>query len=251
VIPFIEISHAAVQSEPAPRVEARFAGLVGEGWNQLPAPIRRRFSHLLADGERIIYLGDVAHTTIRPLGRIFAQLARLVGAPLPMRASGRLPVAVIVTGCERLGGQLWTRIYDQAGGFPQVIQSLKCFGGTTGLEERVGGGVGMRLTLRVENRALVFRSTGYFVQCLGMQVSIPGWLTPGIIEVIHREEAQGRFSFSLSVTHVWAGRIIDQIAFFREGHLRRSRTCGLRTAAIHARIPPCAGAQPPALRRVP
>jgi hypothetical protein len=183
---------------------------------QLPAPIRRRFSRHLADGERIVYLGEVTATHMTLAGRLVAQLARLVGAPLPLEASGCVPVTVIVTGSEQLCGQVWTRIYDRGRRFPQVIQSVKQFGGATGLEEIVAHGVGMRLKLTVSDGALVFRSAGYFIRCLGMQLSLPNWLTPGAIEVIHREESSGQFSFSLSVTHLWAGHVIDQIALFRE-----------------------------------
>jgi hypothetical protein len=194
----------------------RFARLAGESWSRLPASIRRRFSRHLADGERIVYLGEVAATHMTLVGRLVAQLARLVGAPLPLEASGSVPVTVIVTGSERLGGQVWTRIYERERGFPQVIQSVKSFGGATGLEEIVGRGVGMRLRLSVRDGALLFRSAGYFIRCLGVQLSLPNWLTPGVIEVVHREQAGGKFSFSLSVTHVWAGHVIDQIAFFCE-----------------------------------
>ena len=184
----------------------------------LPAPIRRRFSRHLADGERVVYLGHVAATHMTLAGRLIAQLARLVGAPLPLEPGGCVPVTVIVTGSERFCGQVWTRIYDRARGFPQVIQSVKRFGGATGLEEIVAHGVGMRLKLKVSDGALVFRSAGYFIRCLGVQVSLPRWLTPGAIEVVHREESSGQFSFSLSVTHLWAGPVIDQIALFREEH---------------------------------
>jgi hypothetical protein len=197
-------------------VETRFSRLAGHSWMRLPAPIRRRFSRHLADGQRIVYLGEVAATHMTIVGRVVAQLARLVGAPLPLEASGCVPVTVIVTGSERLCGQVWTRIYDRAHGFPQVIQSVKRFGGATGLEEIVAHGVGMRLKLGVRNRALVFRSAGYFIRCLGVQLSLPNWLTPGVIEVVHQEESAGQFSFSLSVTHPWAGHVIDQRAFFRE-----------------------------------
>jgi hypothetical protein len=197
-------------------VETRFARLAGTSWTQLPAPIRRRFSRHLAEGQRIVYLGDVAATHMTIVGRLVAQLARLVGAPLPLESGGCVPVTVIVTGSERLGGQVWTRIYERARGFPQVIQSVKRFGGATGLEEIVARGVGMRLRLSVRDRALVFRSAGYFIRCLGVQLSLPIWLTPGVIEVVHREESSGRFSFSLSVTHSLAGHVIDQLAFFRE-----------------------------------
>jgi hypothetical protein len=203
-------------SERACDVETRFATLAGEAWMRLPAAIRRRFSRHLADGRRIVYLGEVAATHMTVVGHLVAQLARLVGAPLPLEASGGVPVTVIVTGSERLGGQVWTRIYDRAGGFPQVIQSVKRFGGATGLEEIVARGVGMRLRLGVRDRALVFRSAGYFIRCLGVELSLPHWLTPGVIEVVHREESAGQFSFSLSVTHSWAGHVIDQRAFFRE-----------------------------------
>ena len=197
-------------------VETRFSRLAGHSWMRLPAPIRRRFSRHLADGQRIVYLGEVAATHMTIVGRVVAQLARLVGAPLPLEASGCVPVTVIVTGSERLCGQVWTRIYDRGHGFPQVIQSVKCFGGATGLEEIVARGVGMRLKLSVRDRALVFRSAGYFIRCLGVELPLPDWLTPGVLEVVHREEAAGRFSFSLSVTHSWAGHVIDQRAFFRE-----------------------------------
>ena len=196
--------------------DTRFALLAGDSWMRLPAPIRRRFSRHLADGERIVYLGEVAATHMTLVGRVVAQLARLVGAPLPLEAGGCVPVTVIVTGSERLGGQIWTRIYDRVRGFPQVIQSVKHFGGATGLEEIVAHGVGMQLRLSVRDGALVFRSAAYFIRCLGVQLSLPAWLTPGVIEVVHREESAGHFSFSLSVTHTWAGHVIDQIAFFRE-----------------------------------
>ena len=196
--------------------ENRFADLAGEAWNELPFPVRRRFSRHLGEGERVIYLGEVAHTRLSRTGWLVAQVARIVGAPLPLERSERMAVSVLVTGCERLGGQLWTRIYDRAHGFPQVIQSVKRFGGATGLEEMVGCGVGMRLKLSVRERALVFRSAGYFLRCFGIELSLPLWMTPGVIEVVHREESCGRFSFSLSVEHAWAGHIIDQVAFFRE-----------------------------------
>jgi Domain of unknown function (DUF4166) len=207
---------ACIPGAGARAVDCRFALLAGDSWTQLPAPIRVRFSRHLADGERIVYVGEVAATHMTPAGRLLAQLARLVGAPLPLEEGGCLPVTVVVTGSERLGGQVWTRIYDRVRGFPQVIQSLKHFGGATGLEEIVARDVGMRLRLSVRDGALVFRSAGYFVRCFGTRLSLPAWLTPGVIEVVHREESAGQFSFSLNVTHIWAGHVIDQIAFFRE-----------------------------------
>jgi hypothetical protein len=112
--------------------------------------------------------------------------------------------------------QLWTRIYHEPGRLPQVISSIKRFDGPTGLEECVDRGIGMALTIRVEARAIVIESAGYFWRVGRVRLPIPGWLTPGRITVTHREERAGRFSFSLTVEHALFGTTIQQIAFFRD-----------------------------------
>lgn len=48
--------------------------------------------------------------------------------------------------------------------------------------------------------ALVFRSAGYFLRIGARCLRRPTWLTPGLIEVVHREER--------------AGCIVEQLAFF-------------------------------------
>ena len=63
-----------------------------------------------------------------------------------------------VTEDSRRAASIWTRLYARRNGFPQVVHSSKRFAGPTGLEEYVGYGVGMALTVYVENGALIFRS---------------------------------------------------------------------------------------------
>jgi Domain of unknown function (DUF4166) len=192
-----------------------FRTLVGtEQWGCLPASVRRRFGRHLAVGESVMYLGEVASTTLTMVGWIWAQLLRAFGAPLPLTALCHSPCVVVVTGGSCANTQLWTRIYHEAGRLPQVIRSMKSFSGPTGLEECVNAGISMALTVSVESRALVFRSRAYQWQCGPIRLSIPLWLTPGYLEVRHREERYGRFSFELSTTHPWFGRIIHQVAYF-------------------------------------
>ena len=114
------------------------------------------------------------------------------------------------------GGQIWTRLYARRKGFPQVIHSSKRFAGPTGLEEYVGRGVGMTLTVDAREGALIFRSKDYFVELFGRRVNLPRWLTPGAIFVTHAELPDGTFSFTLQVIHPRFGLMIRQMAMFQE-----------------------------------
>jgi hypothetical protein len=194
-----------------------FRELAGErGWRRLPLPVRARFGRELGPGETIAFVGAVAETRMTAFGWLWAQVARLVGAPLPLSRLSRTPAAVVVSQDASANSQCWTRIYHEDGRLPQVIRSTKRFAGPTGLEECVNAGVGMALDVTVEHRTLVFRSREYFWRCGRLRLRIPDWLTPGRIDVLHREERAGRFSFTLVVTHPWFGESIRQVAFFRD-----------------------------------
>lgn len=197
-------------------LDGRFRRLVGEqAWAELPAAVRRRFSKRLGPGDIALYRGVVVETTLSRAGRVLAFLGRAIGAPLPLTDGATGAAVVAVTEDEHVDGQLWTRSYARPGRFPQVVHSAKRFRGATGLEEHVGCGIGMALHVSVEDRALVFRSCGYFIEIAGYRVAIPHWLAPGEMKIVHREEeAGGRFSFRLTLTHARVGRLLHQLALF-------------------------------------
>ena len=197
-------------------IDVRFRALLSDGeWEALPSPIRRCFSTRLAAGETIVYAGRVVETRMSRLGWWLAQAIRPIGAPLPL-ARDRDVAAVVAVTEEAGGGQIWTRVYARRRGFPQVIHSAKRFAGRTGLEEHVGFGVGMALTVHVVDAALVFRSAGYFVRVLGRPFALPAWLSPGALAVTHAALADGWFSFTLDLHHPRFGALIRQTAVFRE-----------------------------------
>ena len=197
--------------------DLRFRALLGSAaWGSLPPPIRRRFSKRLAGGASVVYVGEVVDVRTSLPGRLLAQAARLIGAPLPLVWKAPTPSVVTVTEDIGTRGQVWTRLYAGRRGFPQVIHSSKRFAGPTGLEEHVGCGVGMTLRVGVERGALVFRSDRYFVEALGRRLVLPRWAQPGRLTVAHEELGEGRFAFVLEVEHPVFGRLLRQHAVFRE-----------------------------------
>jgi len=202
---------------PGSPTDARFRTLVGEAaWARLPEPVRRRFSKRLAPDEPLLYRGTVVTTELSRVGRILAFLARAIGSPLPLTDGATGPALVAVVEDEGLGGQCWTRIYARPGRFPQAIHSAKRFRGPTGLEEYVGYGIGMALRVSVEDGALVFRSDHYFL-CVGARRwRWPRALEPGAMEITHRDEGDGTFSFRLALVHSVLGRLVHQLAYFED-----------------------------------
>ncbi len=195
----------------------RFHALLpDEEWGRLPLAIWRRFSKRLADGKTVVYVGEIDEASFSRTGWWLAQVARVIGGPLPMAAETEVPMIVAVTEDAATGGQIWTRIYARRHGFPQVIHSSKRFAGPTGLEEYVSYGVSMALRISVEHEALLFRSVGYAVQIGGLRLPLPTWLTPGDLTVTHSDLGGGAFRFSLEIIHPRFGMLIRQSAVFRE-----------------------------------
>ena len=195
--------------------DRRFHDLLpDEEWGRLPLAIWRRFSKRFADGETVVYVGTIEEVRFSRTGWWLAQLARVIGGPLPLCTGTGVPMVVTVT--EASGGQIWTRICARSNGFPQVIHSAKRFAGPTGLEEYVGYGVSMALRISVEHEALVFRSVGYALRVGWLRLPLPPWLTPGDLTVTHSDLGGGAFRFTLEMVHPRLGKLIRQSAIFRE-----------------------------------
>jgi hypothetical protein len=197
--------------------DLRFRALLPDGdWERLPRATRQRFSKRLAGGNTAIYVGEVVEIRLSRIGWWVAQMARLIGGPLPTGVDPHVPSIVTVTEDAATGGQIWTRIYARRSGFPQVIHSAKRFAGPTGLEEYVGFGVGMALRIGVDDQALLFRSAGYFLQVGRRKFRLPALLTPGALTVTHTDLANGEFQFTLEIIHPRFGTLVHQSAVFRE-----------------------------------
>jgi hypothetical protein len=183
----------------------------------LPAAIRNRFSKRLQQGRSIAYQGVVTRMQMSGPGYCLAHAARLVGAPLPYDIrSVDQPAVVVVTEDVATNGQFWIRQYGRRGAFPQTVHSSKRFQGPTGLEEYIGFGIGMALTVEATPTALLFKSDHYFLQLFGMRARLPRWLSPGALVIGHHELGNDRFTFTLSLRSRWFGDLIRQDAVFKD-----------------------------------
>ena len=205
-------------ARPEPELgDIRFRKLIpAEHWNLLPAEVRQRFSKRLTGGATAIYVGEVKEVRISILGRILANLLRVIGAPLPLSEDVNVPTVVTVTEDVKTGGQVWSRTYCNRRGFPQVIHSAKQFAGPTGLQEHIGCGVSMALEIGAGAQGLVFRSHSFRVRKGPFTLQLPRFLTPGDVTVSHLARDGRTFEFSLDVRHPVFGEMIHQSAVYHD-----------------------------------
>ena len=114
----------------------------------------------------------------RKLGWLIAQIGRLIGAQLPLHDDIDVPAVVTVIEDATSGGQFWTRMYGRSCSFPQVVHSSKRFAGPTGLEEYLGHGFGIALSVGTDTQALHFYSDHYFLTVGRRRMRLPRWAGP-------------------------------------------------------------------------
>ena len=201
----------AVAAGSVPTSAPSYASLVGPSWSELPVRTRVRFG---VERGVVCYRGRVVVAECTRLGRVFRQLARLVGSPLPFDDTiGPAAVVVMVIGS---GSSSWTRVYRRNGGRAQAIRSVKRFAGPTGLEEFLGAGLCMALRARAKNASLVFEIAGYSLALGNLRIPLPSWLTPGRLVVRSTELAAPCFKFNLTLSHPRFGVVLRQEAVFED-----------------------------------
>jgi hypothetical protein len=201
-------------------LDERFQALLSkQAWTELPLAVQRRFSKRVSGGESVVYVGKITKMRMSWLGQALANLLRLVGAPLPLKADVGSSTVVSVTEDSTQGGQIWTRLYANRHGFPQAVHSVKRFSGHTGLEEYIGFGLNMALNTRVVEQVLHFESAGYVLGVFGRRFKLPRVLAPLDLVVKHDDAGVAGFVFSLRVTNPLFGELIFQEAIYHEESL--------------------------------
>lgn len=207
----------AAPPPPGGLEDMRFRQLLGrDAWAGLPEAVRQRFGKRLGQGQSVNYAGEVLASRMNVSGWLLAQACRLVGAPLPLERGGGVAAIVSVTEDGASGGQVWTRVYARRRGFPQVIHSAKRFAGPTGLEEYLGGGIGIALTVSALADGIRFTSDHYYLQVGRWRLRWPRLIAPGRLTIDHRDCGAGAFTFTLALHHPLLGEVMNQHSRFHD-----------------------------------
>ena len=154
--------------------DRRFHDLLpDEAWGRLPLAIWRRFSKRFADGETVVYVGTVEEASFSRAGWWLAQLARIIGGPLPTGRRDRCADGRDGDrGCGERRPDLDPHLRAQ-----QRLSASHPFRETFRRADRARGICRLRrqhgAAISVEHEALVFRSAGYSLQIGPLRLPLP------------------------------------------------------------------------------
>lgn len=189
---------------------------MGAAYLDLHPNVQARFAHDPAIGTTLDYKGLMDVTYCSPAGKCFALLTRLIGNPLLPLNGLNVPMDVKLMRHPGHDGIFWQRTYHYPD-LPAIsVVSAKKMDAKGDLMECVGGGFGMKLRLEAENGELHFISDYYFFHLGSWRLPLPHVISPGKTCVTHKDIGQGRFRYSITMTHPWLGVTFFQTGVFRE-----------------------------------
>ena len=194
-----------------------FRRLLGEAaWQRLNPNVRARFAVKPGAGEVFTFAGVMDVVRRSWFGWLVGQVCRLIGTPVTPRQGRDVPTVVHIYRSRRGDGIVWERRYGFSGRAPVVVSSTKRADPPDGLLECASRGFAMRLRLFERDGAIHFASTGYCLEVGRWRLPIPHLLTPGDAHVVHNDEGNGWFRFTMSFRHRLFGETYFQDGLFRQ-----------------------------------
>jgi hypothetical protein len=209
---------ALARTAEAAVADTTFRRLLGEAaWQRLHPNVRARFAVKPGVGEVFAFGGAMSVVRRSWFGWLLAQICRLIGTPVAPQRGRDVPTVVRVHRSAGGDGIVWERRYAFAGRRrPVVVSSTKRAEPPAGLLECATCGFAMRLRLLERDGALHFVSTGYCIDIGRWRLPIPHLLTPGVAHVVHSDEGNGWFRFTMAFHHGLFGETYYQEGLFRQ-----------------------------------
>lgn len=204
--------HDGTSRTPDGEIDVR-ATIGPDAFDRLPARVRARFSRHGPGHAPIVYRGLMHNVASTWLGYVVALATRIAGNPVVTGTGRNVPCTVTLTPDALLGGTIWHRCYRFARRI-ETAATTKRRGRDGGPVESFSGHFGMTLDIREVAGQLHFITDRYFVEWRSLRICLPGFASPGRLTVIHADEEDGWFRFTMTLQHRLFGVLLHQDGLF-------------------------------------
>ena len=180
--------------------EAIFKQILGSQWDELGIVIKEHYFLKPYSDDYICVQGEMDEIHHSLIAKLLIPFGLLFGAIVPYNRKN-VPIDVHYNSKPDSSTLYWDRVFK--------LTPTKHFHFKSRMEQQVGNeviefvrfGIGLRLLVTVENRAIIFRDNGYVWKIFGINIPIPMNLVFGNAYVEERPLDDENFSMKMIIQH--------------------------------------------------
>lgn len=187
---------------------------LGKHWEQLDRLVQRHYDISPGTSSKMVIEGvmsEVYHSNIAKLfllpGRLFGALVLYRGRDVPTRVVNR-------TRTDDRDAMYWHRTFHFSGQNPVVFGSRMVHTRGNEIIEFVRYGMGIRMSLSVQDAALVYKSLGYVWRIGALSIPIPGWALLGNAVIVEKAISDDAFEIEFVIRHPLLGKTFSYEGIF-------------------------------------
>lgn len=180
-----------------------FQTVLGDDWNNLGEIIQKHYSLRPKSNDYICVSGEMIEIKHSLVAKLLIPFGMIFGAIVPFQGRN-IPIDVHYNSSPNNSNIYWDRDFKFKRGsfhFKSYMEPVK----QNEVIEFVRFGMGIRLSVTVEDKALIFRDIDYIWRIFGRDLSIPGKWLMGKVYVEERPIDEHSFSMEMTLTHPVVG----------------------------------------------
>ncbi|MCG8425867.1 MAG: DUF4166 domain-containing protein, partial [Chromatiales bacterium] len=157
------------------------------------------------------HMDEVYHSNI---AKLFLLPGRLFGALVPYKGKNIATEVKNWTTTNNSSAMFWHRTLLFPGRHPVIFKSRMEHIQKNEIIEFVKYGMGIRMQMSVEEKALVFKSIGYTWKLGSLHLPIPNWMILGDATIIEKALSDEQFHIDFQIIHPLLGRTFSYGGIF-------------------------------------
>lgn len=179
---------------------------LGDQWDKLADIVQQHYDITPGRPANMTIRGVMDEVYHSPVAKLFLLPGRLFGALVPYKGK-HIPTEVQNwTTRENTAAMFWHRSLSFPNKAPVIFRSRMEYINDHEIIEYVRFGMGIRMTMSVEDSALIFESIGYVWKLGPVSIPIPTWAILGDARIMEKATGENKFYIDFTMDHPIFGR---------------------------------------------
>ena len=187
---------------------------LGSNWNALSKIVKQHYDITPGEEATLFLRGEMSEVYHSNIAKLFLLPGRIFGALVPYRGKNIPTIVKNTTTTNNKRAMFWHRTLNFPNRPEVVFQSRMEYLADNEIIEYVKYGMGIRMALYEENRALVYKGLGYVLKIGRMRLPIPNWLILGSATIVEKALSEQLLHLDFKIIHPLFGKTFSYTGEF-------------------------------------